>query len=358
MKEGNLQYKRSFLIICYVVLIQFLILPFYEIPTLQGEQLNQYIICKTLIALMFVALVLCIHSLRLVKYWVILFHVSCFSFILIGQYFNPGYHYTAIQFMYVSAIIFEGFPFMSTLLMILFLVEYSLHPFSGTNYSAYPFYHDDVFNAIISSWIISVLLERYVNRVKNKQGLLDKKLRYKGIKTDLFMHDLKNRLQVLISQPSETRDYQEVILKIQEFNSFKNEDEIEFEQVVLRAKDKNKINAEIVVSGSTDFFIDQMDLETLLSNLMKTSQSLYKNQNSDLSIHIKNKKTGFIYEDNAGEMSEDLIRVLAQKDSNQKYPTTEKSGFGLFLAKKLVECHGGSFSAKKIASGTRYEIAY
>ena len=324
---------------------------------LHGETLKHYAILKILIASMFAGLLVCVHTLRFVKFWVALFYLSCFSFILIGQYFNPGYHFAAIQFMFVSAIIFEGFPFMPTLLMVLFLLEYSLHPFSRTTYSAYPFYHHDVFNAVISSWIVSVLLERYVNRVKNKQSLLDKKLRYKGIKTDMFMHDLKNRLQVIITQPTQTRDFQDVITRLQAFNSFSIDEEMDFEKIALIAKNKSKVIADVTVTGSRDYFIDQMDLETLLSNLMKVSQSTSKAMEGGLKIYIKNKKTGFIYEDNAGGMSEELMRVFTQKEDGY-YPAKEKSGFGLFLAKKLVEHHGGSFSVKKIAGGSRYEISY
>lgn len=189
----NLKYKKSFLIIAYGVLIQFLILPFLEFPMLSESQVAYYLAAKICIVLSLLGFLYCVHFNKLVKHWVLFFHSCCFAYILIGQYFNPGYHFAAIQYMFVSAIIFEGFSFVSTALMMIFMLEYALHPFAKTTYQAYPFYHGDVFNALLSSWIVSLLLERHVNRVKNKHSMLDRKLRYKGIKTDLFLHDLKNK---------------------------------------------------------------------------------------------------------------------------------------------------------------------
>lgn len=333
MKEGNLKYKWSFLIISYVALVELFLLPYDEISRL-------------VIGLMFVSLIVFVHSLVFIKYWVWIFYISCFSFVLIGQHFNPNYHFPVIQFMFISAIIFEGFPVIPTLLMGLYLLRYVLYPIENVA----------VYNAVFSSWIVSVLLERYVSRVKNREISLDKKLRYKGIQTDFFIHDLKNRLQIIITQPAETRDFQDIISRIQAFNSISSYEVITFKEIVQKTQVKCKVLADISVSGSDDFFIDQMDLETLLCSLMKTSQSNCKDTAVKLKIYIKNKKIGFVYEDNAGEISDELLRLLSQKDG--QYVSEEKSGYGLFLAKKLVEHQGGKFTAKKAATGTRYEISY
>lgn len=353
----NLKYKKSFLIIAYGILVQFFILPCLEFPMIKKEDVSSYIGAKVFLVTLLLGFLFCLHRRKFIKNWVIFFHVFCFLYILTGQYFNPGYHFAAIQYMFVSAIIFEGFSYVTTAFMLVFLLMYSLHPFSRTIYPDYPFYHGDVFNALISSWIVSVLLERYVNRVKYKQSVLDRKLRYKGIKTDLFMHDLKNKIQPIMAQNSNIKELQELVEAVRSFNSMSEVEELSFKSVVLSIKDKNGIKAECLVSGDNDFFIDQMDLQTILYNLMKNSEEASNNRKIALQISLKNRISGFMYEDNAGGMSFDQISYFNQKEFNP-YPGSDKKGYGLFLIKKLVEHHGGAFLVRKTSNGTRFEITY
>lgn len=349
----NIKYKKSFLIIAYGVLVQFFILPFLEYPMLKEEMVKAYLVAKTITVLALLFFILCVHFNKLVKYWVIMFHVFCFTYVLVGQFFNPGYHFAAIQYMFVSAIVFEGFSFVIAAFLPIFLLEYALHPFARTVYVDYPFYHGDVFNALISSWIVSVLLERYVSRVKTKQSFLDRKLRYKGIKTDLFLHDLKNKLQPL----SGIKELQEVVEAVRSFNSFKGVEQLSFKSVVMDLKSKHQIEGECLVTGDEDFFIDQMDLQTILTNLMKNSQSAANARRVPLQMILKNRSSGFMYEDNAGGMSSDQISYFNQKEFGP-YRGAEKKGYGLFLIKKLVEHQGGKFIVRKTSNGTRFEISY
>lgn len=355
--EANFKYRKAFLIIAYGVLLQLLIRPYIEIHSLDDTQFRQYLICKGLILAFYIFSILCLHTKRLAKYWVAFFHIGCFSYTLVGQYFNPGYHYSVMQFMFVTAIIFEGFPFMATLLMILFLIGHSVLPFSNSIFPAYQFFHVDVYNALISSWIACVALERYVNRVKYKKGFLDRKLRYKGIKTDLFLHDLKNNLQPLISLYPKQEDFRKIVKTIQAFNSFNEEEEMLFSDVVEMTKKKYNINGTITFTGSEDFFIDQLDLQTILCNLMNNSQKAAATKGIALEMHIKNKFSGFVYEDNAGGMTDDQYKFFSQKDF-KPYIGHEKNGLGLLLIKKLVEHQEGKLSIKKIPNGTRFEITY
>jgi hypothetical protein len=354
----NFKYRKAFLIIAYGILLQFLVFPFHEIYTLDDKQINQYIICKSLIFSFYLFFLVCIHTKRLARYWKIFFHVGFFSYTLIGQYFNPGYHYAVIEFMFITAIIFEGFPYMATLLMLLYIVEYSLLPFSHAAFPAYQHFHKDVYNALIFSFVGAVALERYVNRVKYKQGILDRKLRYKGIKTDLFLHDLKNNLQPLISLYPHQEDFRKIVKRIQEFNSFNDEeDEICFSDVVTRTKEKFNISGEVTFVGSEDFFIDQMDLQTILCNLMSNSHKAALANSIQLTMHIRNRFSGFIYEDNAGGMTDEQYKFFSQKDF-KPYIGHEKNGLGLLLIKKLVEHQEGKFVIKKIPNGTRFEVTY
>jgi hypothetical protein len=294
---------------------------------------------------------------RLPRYWVAFFHIGCFGYTLIGQYFNPGYHYAVMQFMFVTAIIFEGFPVMATLLMVAYIVEYAMLPFSHSIFPAYQFFHVNVYNALISTWIACVALERYVNRVKYKKGFLDRKLRYKGIKTDLFLHDLKNNLQPLISLYPHQEDFRKIVKTIQDFNSFNDEEDILFSEVVNRTKEKFNIKGEVTFIGSEDFFIDQLDLQTILCNLMTNSHKAAVAKSLDLEILIRNKFSGFSYEDNAGGMTDEQYKFFSQKDF-KPYLGHEKNGLGLLLIKKLVEHQEGKFFIKKIPNGTRFEITY
>lgn len=355
--EANFKYRKAFLIISYGVLLQCAIRPYYEIHALDDVQLKQYLVCKGLIFVFYLFLIACLHMKRLAKYWVTFFHVGCFSFTLIGQYFNPGYHYAVMQFMFVTAIIFEGFPFMATLLMVLYIIEYNLSPLSHSIFPAYQFFHVDVYNALISTWVACVALERYVNRVKHKKSFLDHKLRYKGIKTDLFLHDLKNDLQPLVSLYPDQEDFKKIVTTIQAFNSFNDEEEILFSDVVNSTKEKFNISGEVIFIGIEDFFIDQMDLQTILCNLMTNSHKAAMAKDISLEIHIRNKFSGFIYEDNAGGMTDEQYKFFSQKDF-KPYSGHEKNGLGLLLIKKLVEHQEGKFLIKKIPNGTRFEITY
>lgn len=355
--EANYKYRKAFLIIAYGVLLQSLILPFIEIPTLGDAQFRQYVICKSLIMAFYIFSIFCLHMKRLHRHWVTFFHVGCFSYTLIGQYFNPGYHYAVMQFMFVTAIIFEGFPVMATILMIAYIIEYTMLPFSHVMFPAYQFFHINVYNALISTWIACVALERYVNRVKYKKGFLDRKLRYKGIKTDLFLHDLKNNLQPLISLYPHEEDFKKIVKTIQAFNSFNDDEDVLFSEVVSRTKEKFNIKAEVTFIGSEDFFIDQMDLQTILCNLMTNSHKAAAVKNVNLEILIRNKFSGFIYEDNAGGMTDEQYKFFSQKDF-KPYSGHEKNGLGLLLIKKLVEHQEGKFFIKKIPNGTRFEITY
>lgn len=251
----NLKYKKSFLIIAYGILVQFFILPYLEFPMIKAEDVTSYVVAKIFLVASLLSLIFCLHRKKLIKQWVIFFHSFCFLYILIGQYFNPGYHFAAIQYMFVSAIIFEGFSYVTTGFMLIFLLMYSLHPFSKTIYPDYPFYHGDVFNALISSWIVSVLLERYVNRVKNKQSMLDKKLRYKGIKTDLFMHDLKNKIQPIVAQNSNIKELQELVDAVRSFNSMSDVEELSFKSVVLAIKDKMALKQNALLTEMMTFLL-------------------------------------------------------------------------------------------------------
>lgn len=349
----NLKYKKSFLIIGYGVLIQFLILPFFEYPALKASMLTPYLATKAILCLALSLFILSVHLHRAVKYWVYFFHAFSYAYILLGELFAPGYHFAAIQYMFVSAILFEGFSLFSTGLMLLFLIEYSLHPFSKTLYPAYPFYHGDVFNAVISSWLVSVLLERYVERVRNKQSVLDKKLRYKGIKTDLFVHELRNKLQFF----AHIKELQEVLETVRSFHAAEDVDPVTFEEVVHEVKKKHNIDCECFVSGEEDFFIDQMDLQTILSNLMKNSASAAQARRIQLQVTVKNRSGGFVYEDNAGGMSFEQLKHFNQKEVSP-YLTSGKKGYGLFLTKKLIEHYGGRLLIKLSPQGTRFEISF
>lgn len=91
------------------------------------------------------------------------------------------------------------------------------------------------------------------------------------------------------------------------------EELLSFKSVVLSIKDKNGIGAECLVSGDNDF-IDQMDLQTILYNLMKNQKK--SKRKIALQISLKNRICGFMYEDNAGGMSFDQISYFNQKEFN------------------------------------------
>lgn len=355
--EEHFKYRKAFLIIAYGVLLQLLILPFSQIHSLDDLQIKQYAVSKSLLVAFYLFSIICMHTKRLAKYWVAFFHIGFFCYTLIGQFFNPGYHYAVMQYMFVTSIIFEGFPFMATFLMMLFMFVYASLPFSHSIFPAYQYFHSDVNNALMSTWIACVALERYVNRVKSKKGFLDRKLRYKGIKTDLFLHDLKNNLQPLISLYPHQEDFRKIVRTIQAFNSFNDEEEMFFSDVVTRTKEKFNIQGDVVFVGSEDFFIDQMDLQTILCNLMTNSHKAALAKGIPLTMHIRNKFSGFSYEDNAGGMTDEQYKFFSQKDF-KPYSGHEKNGLGLLLIKKLVEHQEGKFVIKKIPNGTRFEINY
>ena len=355
--ETNLKYRKAFLIIAYGVLILSAIFPFYEIRAINDNQIRSYLVYKGLVAGFYVFLICCLYMKKLARFWVVFFYIGCFSFTLVGEFFHPGYHYAVIQFMFVIAIVFEGFPYMATLLMICYFIEYNFLPFSQSVFPAYRYFHIDVYSALISTWVACVVLERYVNRVKYKKSFLDKKLRYKGIKTDLFLHDLKNDLQPLVSLYPEQAHFKKIIKTIQTFNSFNDDQKVLFSHVMMSTKEKFNINGKIDFSGSEDFFIDLMDLQTILANLMTNSQRAAQSRGVSLEVHIHNNFSGFIYKDNAGGMTDEQYKFFAQKDF-RPYPGHEKNGLGLLLIKKLVEHQEGKFVIKKIPNGTRFEITY
>lgn len=351
--KSNLKHKQAFLIISYGILIQLLLLPFFEIAMLKAEQLKPYLFLKTLIGILIITFIGLIHLNKFVEAWVKVFYINCFSFILVGQFFHPGYHFAVIEFMFVCAIIFEGFPLMSLILMLVYIGEYLIfRPASN-----YPYYHFIILNALVYSWIISVYLERYVSRAKNKQGILDRKFRYKGIKTDLLMHDLKNQIQPLMFLHSNENRFSEVLRTIQSFNSFQEDNEVTFNQVVNHSIGKYAIKGKVEVTGSDEFFIDQMDLQTILCNLMTNSQKAAMAISRELELRIQNNIIGFIYEDNAGGFTEEQFKFFTQKDITP-YPGHEKNGLGIILIKILVEHHGGTFVIQRIPKGTRFEIKY
>jgi hypothetical protein len=351
--KSNLKHKKAFLIITYGALIQLLLLPFLEIAMLKPEQIKPYLISKTLIGILIITFIALIHLNKFAEAWVKLFYISCFSFILVGQFFHPGYHFAVIEFMFVCAIIFEGFPLMSLILMLIYIAEYLLfRPVSN-----YPYYHFIILNALVYSWIISVYLERYVSRVKNKQGILDRKFRYKGIKTDLLMHDLKNQIQPLMYLDSTENRFSEILKTIQSFNSFQEDNEVTFNQVVNHSIHKYEIKGKVEVTGTDDFFIDQMDLQTILCNLMTNSQKAAMAIGRKLELRIKNNILGFTYEDNAGGFTDEQFKFFTQKDITP-YPGHEKHGLGILLVKILVEHHGGTFVIQRIPNGTKFEIKY
>jgi hypothetical protein len=356
--ESNLKYKKAFLIIAYGVLVQIFILTLYELP-LQSESIyfKYFIAYKVLIAICFATFAVCVHNLKLIKYWVLIFNIICFAFVLLGQLFSPGYQIAVIQFMMIYAIVFEGFPVMPSLLTVLFIIEYLLRPYYRTTFPDHPFFNSSVINALISSLMVSVLLERYVKRVKSKQSFLDRKLRYKGIKTDLFLHELKNKLQPLVSLYPHSSDLKEIVNTIRSFNSFNDAEEMKFCDIVLATKEKFKILGECTILGTDDFFIDQMDLQTILSNLMLNSQKICQERKISLHMCLENTHSGFSYEDNAGGMTDEQFRFFSQKEF-KPYIGHEKNGIGLLLVKKLIEHHEGKFIIKKIPNGMKFEIIY
>lgn len=351
--ESNLKYKKAFIIIAYGILIQLLLLPIVEIDMLAPGMLEYYFASKALICILFCVFVYCLIFNKYVEWWVKLFHLGCFSYVLVGQLFHPGYQYAVIEYMFVVAIVFEGFPLMSLILMMIYIVEYIVTKVD----SRYPYYHFIIMESLISSWIISVYLERYVNRVRHKQDFLDKKLRYKGIKTDLLLHDLKNRLQPMIFAYPNDDGFKDILKSIQSFNSFQEDHEVTIDDVVKETKKKYNIQGEIDVSGSVDFFIDQMDMQTILCNLMTNSQKAANIKGIELHMSINNTNSGFSFEDNAGGFTEEQFKFFTQKDI-KPYPGHEKNGLGILLIKKLVEHQGGKLVIKRIPNGTRFEINY
>ncbi len=352
--ESNLKYKKAFVIVVYGIIIQLLLLPIVEIDTLRPGMFQSYAITKSLLTFLFCAFAYCLNFNKLINWWVKLFYIGCFSYVIIGQYFHPGYQYAVIEFMFIVAIIFEGFPLMSLILMAVYIVEYMV---TRPDSARYPYYHFVIMNSLISTWLISVFLERYVNRVRHKQDFLDKKLRYKGIKTDLLLHDLKNRLQPMVFNYSNDNGFKEILKSIQSFNSFQEDHEVTLDEVVVATKKKYNIQGEVSVSGTEDFFIDQMDLQTILCNLMTNSQKAANVRGIDLQMKIVNTNKGFSFADNAGGFTEEQFKFFSQKEI-KPYPGHEKNGLGILLIKKLVEHQGGTLVIKRIPDGTKFEINY
>lgn len=355
--DSNLKHKKAFLIIAYGVLLQIFVFTINEISMLTAGDFNYFITYKIIIALAFAAFAYCVHTLKFINQWVIILNVICFSFVLGGQYFNPGYHIAVIQFMFVYGIVFDGFPVMPTLMMAFFILEYIFHPFYRAEFSAYPYYHINTINALVSTWVVSVLLERYVKRVYFKHSFLDRKLRYKGIKTDLFLHEIKNKLQPLVALYPHSKDFKEILTTIQNFNSYNDPEELSFKEIVLNIKEKFNIPGECQVIGTDEYFIDQMDLQTILSNLMMNSTKVSTERNISLHIRVKNTNSGFCYEDNAGGMTDEQFKFFTQKEF-KPYVGHEKNGIGLLLIKKLVEHHQGTLIIKRIPDGMRFDINY
>ena len=355
--EENLKYRKAFLIISYSALVQFFVLPFFELPMLSMNLIHSYFFAKSAVALSFIFLIFCIYKLKLIKYWVWMFGFSTITYVIVGEYFKPGYHFAAIQIMFLFAILFRGFPYLSTILLTAYLITYTLVPFSKVVIPEYPSYHADVFNAVIFSYLICFVLEYYVNRVQNKRSILDRKLRFKGIKTDLFMHELKNKLQPLIYNYPDREDLHDILVTVQGFNSFYDDNEMSFEEVARSVLRKFKIESEITVDGIQDFFIAQMDLQTILCNLMLNSSKAAQAKGVKLHLSLNNTTSGFTYSDNAGGMTDEQFKFFSQKYL-KPYPGHEKNGLGILLVKKLVEHHEGTLTIKKIPNGTKFEISY
>lgn len=351
--KSNLKHRKAFTIVAYGVLIQLILLPIVEIDMLGPGMLDYYVISKFILFLFYGMFVYCLSSNKLLKWWVYLFHAGSFFYVMTGQIFHPGYQYAVIEFMFINAIIFAGFPLMSLILMIIYIIEYMLTRTSNN----YPYYHFVIMNSLISSWLISVYLERYVKRVRYKQDFLDKKLRYKGIKTELLLHELKNQLQPILIDSPKDAGLKDILKTIQSFNTFNEDDDVTFHDVVKETKEKYKIKCEIEVTGTEDFFIDQMDLQSILCNLMTNSQKAAISRNLELKIHITNSNNGFSFEDNAGGLTDEQFKFFSQKEI-RPYVGHEKNGLGILLIKKLVEHQGGSIQIKKISDGTRFEIKY
>ncbi|MBC7713026.1 MAG: sensor histidine kinase [Rhizobacter sp.] len=354
--KSNLKYKKAFIIVVYGVIVQLLVLPFFELVALKPGMLQPYLITKTALVLFFLIFLFLLHTQRYLKVWVYLFNTGIYSFVFTGQFFHSGYQFAVIEYMFICAIIFEGFSIMSTILMLLFCMEYYFVSL-GKTIMINPYYHFIILNALLSSWLISIFLERHVNRVKHKQGFLDRKLRYKGIKTDLLLHDVKNQLQPLMFEYTKDYRFQDILKTIQSFNSFQEEHEVTFDEVIQCTKEKFKIIGDIEITGTSDFFIDQMDLQTIVSNLMTNSKKAAQLREIDFKMIIHNTNNGFIYEDNAGGFTEEQFKFFTQKEI-KPYPGHEKNGLGILLIKKLVEHQGGRFVIKKIPNGARFEINY
>ncbi|MBC7426972.1 MAG: sensor histidine kinase [Bacteriovorax sp.] len=354
--EGNLKYKKALIIIVCGIITQLIVLPFFEVVALRPGIFQSYVITKFVLITYFLFFLSMLHFRRYPKAWIPLFYIGSYSFVLSGQFFHFGYHFAVIEFMFICAITFEGFSFMSTWLMVLYILEYYFYSL-GSVIAINPYYHFIILNALLFSWLISIFLERHVSRVKHKQGFLDRKLRYKGIKTDLLLHDVKNQLQPLIFEYSQDYRFQDILKTIQSFNSFHENHEVTFDQIVDHTKTKFKIEGIVELTGTNDFFIDQMDLQTILSNLMINSKKAALLHIIDLKMLIHVTNNGFVYEDNAGGFTEEQFKFFSQKEI-QPYPGHEKNGLGILLIKKLVEYQGGKFVIKKIPNGARFEIKY
>jgi hypothetical protein len=354
--KNHLVYKNALIVVVYGIIVQLCILPFFEIITIKPETIKIYFFTKIIIIIYHIIFLFLLYTRRLSKIWVYIFYIGAFAYILSGQYFHNGYQYAVIELMFINAIVFEGFSIASTALVIIFIVEcivFLLEPSLGQQ----PNYHSIIINALLSSWFISIVLERYVNRVKHKQDFLDKKLRYTGIKTELLLHEIKNQLQPLIFKYANDERFQDILTSIQSFNSFQENNEVLFKDIVSHTKEKFNINGLIETTGTSDFFIDQMDLQTILSNLMTNSVKAGKLCGKELKIIINNTNNGFTYEDNAGGLTDEQFKFFCQKKI-MPYPGHEKNGLGILLIKKLVEHQGGKFILKRVLGGTKFEINY
>jgi K+-sensing histidine kinase KdpD len=151
--------------------------------------------------------------------------------------------------------------------------------------------------------------------------------------------------------------FSEILKTIQSFNSFQEDNEVTFNQVVSHSIEKYAITGKVSVTGSDDFFIDQMDLQTILCNLMTNSHKAAEAIERKLDVQIKNNILGFTYEDNAGGFTDEQFKFFNQKNIKPS-PGHEKHGLGILLIKILVEHHGGAFVIQRIPNGTRFEIKY
>ena len=99
------------------------------------------------------------------------------------------------------------------------------------------------------------------------------------------------------------------------------------------------------------FLYDELEIMRVLNNLLNNASS-YSPENSDIELKIEPENSDYVkisvFDKGPGIKPEDIKTIFNEMKTNAKTFKRVGSGLGLFISKRIVECHGGAISVESV----------